>query len=64
MARVWADMRRMGGAPCFYGTRIPVDTVRQMVDFESITLDHVGAYYPALAGRDLSHAIKRGATNG
>ena len=59
--RVWSDPRRMGGVPCFYGPRTRVDEIRQMVDFESITLEDVPYYFPSLAGVDLSHAVKANA---
>jgi uncharacterized protein (DUF433 family) len=49
----------MGGTPCFYGTRIPVDTVRQLVDFRTIFPEDVPEMYPSLAGVDLSHTVRR-----
>lgn len=39
----------MGGFPCFEGTRIPFDTVLNLVDWEFYTPSDIPEMYPSLS---------------
>ena len=68
---VWANPERMGGTPCFFGTRIPVQTLFDYLvagdgvqafrdDFPDVSPDMV-ADLLRLAGRSLLAPIERAA---
>lgn len=52
-----SDPRVMGGAPCFEGTRIPFDTVAQLIDYRTIFPEEVPYYYPSLTVDDVQAAL-------
>lgn len=66
---VWADPERMSGAPCFYGTRVPVKTLFDYLeggqsletfleDFEGVSREQADAVL-RLAMDSLLERLKR-----
>jgi uncharacterized protein (DUF433 family) len=52
---VWADPERMSGAPCFYGTRVPVESL--FTNLESgLSLDEYLECFPDVS-RDQAVAV-------
>ena len=45
---VWVDPERMGGIPCFKGTRVPVQTLIDHIEGNS-TLDDFLAGFPSVS---------------
>lgn len=43
---IWTDPRRMGGIPCVYGTRVPVDDVLRLIS--ECTDEETSWYYPSV----------------
>lgn len=44
---VWVDTERMGGRPCFTGTRVPIDNILADIDIGT-TLEELQRHWPFL----------------
>lgn len=51
------QMGRLGGWPTVANTRIPYDTVADLIDGETITVDNVSEYYPSVSPAAARDAI-------
>ncbi|WP_103061557.1 DUF433 domain-containing protein [Actinomyces qiguomingii] len=51
------DFGRMGGWPTIASTRIPYDTIAQVIDGEEITVDNISDYYPAVTAEAAADAV-------
>lgn len=52
------DPDRMGGLPVVEGTRIPFDTIAQLVDFDTIHPDDVAHYFPRVNAAQALDAVE------
>lgn len=50
-------LRRMGGWPTIEGTRIPYDTISDLVDFETVQPEDVQHYYPTVSAEQARQAV-------
>ena len=50
---IWSDPERMGGVPCFLGTRVPVDTLFQNLE-DGVSLDE---FLDAFEGVKREHVV-------
>ncbi|MBS6071726.1 MAG: DUF433 domain-containing protein [Actinomyces urogenitalis] len=48
---------RMGGWPTIAGTRVPYDTVAQVIDGHEITVENIGDYYPGVSAEAALDAV-------
>jgi len=66
---IWINARRLGGTPCFTGSRVPIKTLfdhlasgqpldKFLIDFEGISREHAEAVI-ALAGQGLLEHLPR-----
>jgi uncharacterized protein (DUF433 family) len=66
---IWVNPARVSGAPCFYGTRVPIkalfdslaagENLEEFLDgFEGVEREHAVAVL-SIAGRDLAEALER-----
>ena len=44
---VWSDAERMGGVPCFLGTRVPVESLFENLE-DGVSLDEFLDAFPAV----------------
>lgn len=51
------DARRLGGWPTIEGTRVPYDTIAQVVDDVTVTADEVGHFYPGVSAEAARDAV-------
>ncbi|MET0843353.1 MAG: DUF433 domain-containing protein, partial [Mycetocola sp.] len=56
-AGVEVNPRRLGGWPTIVGTRIPFDTIADLVSDGSITPDSVSTYYPGVTAASAADAL-------
>ncbi|GGF29070.1 DUF433 domain-containing protein [Subtercola lobariae] len=54
---VQVDPRRLGGWPTIAGTRIPFDTIADLISDGSIAPDKVGRFYPGVTAKDARDAL-------
>ncbi|ASW58096.1 hypothetical protein CIK06_28595 [Plantactinospora sp. KBS50] len=50
--------QRLGGWPTIEGTRVPYDTIANLVDGETVTPDEVANYYPDVTPEAASSAVR------
>jgi uncharacterized protein (DUF433 family) len=57
---VWTDPDRMGGIPCFIGTRVPVRVLFDNLA-ERMTIDEIAGDYPTLSRKLIFAALAEAA---
>src|SRR5436190_17252359 len=55
---VWSDPERLGGAVCFAGTRVPVDTLFQNLE-DGVSLDEFLTAFEGVSRNDALAVIER-----
>lgn len=53
--RIWIDKNRMNGKPCIRGTRVPVETIGELLSAGQDRF-YIISQYPTLSSQDVSAA--------